>query len=129
MQNWKVPLLGEFAKISIMKIDKRKLFVPSKSVCNTVREDGRIATQTFLESKSNDLKITDSQDLVNGYFSKVHMTLAEKLIYKRLNFFHLLVKINKFQNAIGLRRMIKKAWFRYGMTFTLSVEHFCVTLT
>ena len=39
-----------------MKIDTRKLFVPSKSVGNTVPEDGRIATQTFLESKSNDLK-------------------------------------------------------------------------
>ena len=56
MQKWKIPLLGEFSKISIMKIDLRKLFVQSKSVGNTVPEDGRIATQTFLESKSNDLK-------------------------------------------------------------------------
>ena len=56
MQNWKIPLLGEFSKISIIKIDTRKLFAPSKSVRNTVPEDGRIATQTFLKSKSNDLK-------------------------------------------------------------------------
>ena len=56
MQNWKVPLLGEFIKISIMKIDTRKLFVLSKSVDNTVPKDGRITTQTSLMSKSNDLK-------------------------------------------------------------------------
>ena len=35
-----------------MKIETRKLFVPSKLVGNTVPEDGRIATQTF----RNDLK-------------------------------------------------------------------------
>ena len=56
MQNWKVSLLADFEKFSIMRIDTRKVFVPSKSVGNTVPEDGRIATQTFLESKSNDLK-------------------------------------------------------------------------
>ena len=39
-----------------MKIETRNLFVPSKSVGNTVPEDGRTANQTILESKSNDLK-------------------------------------------------------------------------
>ena len=73
MQNWKILLLGEVYKISIMKINLRKLFVPSKSVGNTVPEDGRIATQTFLESKSNDLKN-------NGFTGSCQWIFFQKLI-------------------------------------------------
>ena len=67
------------------------------------------------------------------YYTFRDMTKEEKLIYKMLNFFHLHVKMTKLQNAIALRRKIKKAWLRYEMTFTLSVERvfgnfFCVTL-